>query len=432
MELFNPVDNTRSPLAPLSKRMMPRTLDEFAGQAHLVGPGKPVRTMVERGVLHSMIFYGPPATGKTSLANIIAKSLDCRFVTENALTLDAEGIRKLLHDSRDAADAGKRTIVFIDEIHRLTRPKQDAFLPALENGEVTVIGATTENPYFIVVPAFRSRVFIYEFKPHGQADLARLLDRALAADPVLSRLPLAVDEGARETLLTMTGDPRRMLNALEMAVLSKPAGETISVSREDVLEILQNADTRYDRESAHYDAISAFIKSVRGSDVDAAIYWLAVMIAGGEDPLFIARRLVILAAEDIGLAYPEGLAAAVAAYHAVENIGMPEGRIVLAEATALLAGVPKSNSAYRAVDTALADVRANGVQEVPPYLRSASYSGAEELGRGIGYVYPHENPNHWAKQAYTLKPVKFYEPGNLGFEKKISDWMKTLKGEKPE
>lgn len=412
---------------PLSKRMMPKTLADFAGQKHLTGPGKPISVMIQNQTLHSMIFFGPPATGKTSLAEIIAHEMNCRFIRTNALTLDAEEIRSILAAADQHALTGEKTIVFIDEIHRLIKPKQDAFLSSLEHGKIVIIGATTENPFFVLQPALRSRVFIFEFKAHERSDLEWILDRTLASDPLFKERPVEFSGNARDILLDKTQDARRLLNALEMAVFSKQFADKVILTPEDIETTLQSSDSKYSDKEGHYDTISAFIKSVRGSDPNAAVYYLARMIHGGEDPLFIARRLIILAAEDIGLAYPEALPMAVSCYQAIERIGMPEGRIVLSETTIFLAGLPKSNSAYLAIDRALADIEAGKVLPVPPYLREAGFSGARQLGRGIGYKYPHDYPGHYVEQPYTSEPVGYYQAGQLGFEKKISDWLNRIR-----
>ncbi|MGC8764371.1 MAG: replication-associated recombination protein A [Brevinematia bacterium] len=421
MELFE------SKSIPLSRRMLPQSLSDFVGQKHLVGEGKPIYTMLQNGIIHSMIFYGPPATGKTSLAEIIAKTLNYSFIRINALTLDNDEIREILKKAKNNISMGNKTIVFIDEIHRLYKPKQDAFLSSLENGEVIIIGATTENPYFVLNPALRSRVFIYEFFLLTTEERRKILENALSKDEMLKSLKINITPDAFKFLTENINDVRQMLNTLEIAILSRGVSAEISVDMELLGNIFQKVETRYSSEEAHYDVISAFIKSVRGSDPDAALYYLAVMLESGEDPLFIARRLIILAAEDIGLAYPEGLNIATSCYEAIERIGMPEGRIVLGMTTILLSALPKSNSAYLAIDKALNDVKNGNVMSVPPHLRGSDFYGAEKLGRGVGYKYPHDYPDHYVKQKYTEKDVSYYNPQELGFEKKLKDWLSRLK-----
>ena len=415
---------------PLSRRRMPKTLDDFIGQSHLVAQGKPIRTMLTNNIIHSMIFYGPPASGKTSLAEIIAEMLQCEFITSSALTIDSDQIREHLKTAEKNLQSGKRTVLFIDEIHRLIKPKQDAFLSAMEHGMIHIIGATTENPYFIIQPALRSRLFIYEFKPLTRTDLETILDNAIAKDQAMRDLGIEFAGDAKRTLIDLTLDPRVMLDTLEMIALAKSGESAMQITVEDIEELLQKADTKYNQGDAHYDVISAFVKSVRGSDPDAAIYYLAMMLEGGEDPLFIARRLIILAAEDIGLAYPEALPVAVACYQAIERIGMPEGQLVLAETTGLLAGAPKSNTTTMAIGKARSDIQNGNVMQIPPYLRDSHYKGATDLGRGIGYKYPHAFPDHYIEQAYTEKPVKYFEANDLGFEKRIRDWLERIRAKK--
>ncbi len=421
MELF------KSTPLPLSKRMMPLTIEDFVGQTHLVGEGKPIHTMLKNKVVHSMIFYGPPATGKTGLAEIIARTMNYNFIRTNALILDNDEIREILKRAKNESSVGNKTIVFIDEIHRLYKPKQDAFLSSLENGEIVIIGATTENPYFVLNPALRSRVFIYEFFPLNVKERKQILENALKRDELLKSSKIKISESAYKFLTENINDVRQMLNTLEIAIFSKGIAEEISIGIDDLTQIFQKVETRYSSEEAHYDVISAFIKSVRGSYPDAALYYLAMMIESGEDPLFIARRLIILAAEDIGLAYPEALNIATSCYEAIERIGMPEGRIVLSMTTIFLSTLPKSNSAYLAIDKAIEDIKSGNIMNVPVHLRSDSFSGAEELGRGIGYKYPHDYPDHYVKQKYTEKEVKYYIPVELGFEKKLKDWLEKLK-----
>jgi putative ATPase len=421
MELFG------SKNIPLSKRMMPKTLSEFRGQSHLTDTGKPIRTMLENGIIHSMIFYGPPATGKTSLAQIIASELEYRYIRTNALTLNNDEIKSIIAQGQNRSLAGEKTIVFIDEIHRLIKPKQDAFLSALEEGDIIIIGATTENPYFVMQPALRSRVFVYEFKSLSREDFDIILDYAIENDKILEKLDIRFADNARDYLLDISADPRMLLNTLEMAVLSKGMGEYVNITKDDLSAILQKPDTLYSSEEGHYDVISAFIKSVRGSDIDAAVYYLALMLESGEDPLFIARRLIILASEDIGIAYPEALPVAVACYTAVEKIGMPEARLVLAETTVLLAGVPKSNSAYLAINGAQKFIREGNILPVPPYLKNATFDEEKKMGRGVGYKYPHDYPNHFTGCKYLESDIKFYEAGELGFEKRLKDWMEKIR-----
>ncbi|MFN3659685.1 MAG: replication-associated recombination protein A, partial [Brevinematales bacterium] len=409
---------------PLSRRMMPASLEDFVGQTHLLGPEGPIRAMIDNGRLHSMIFYGPPACGKTSLAELLANRFHYRYVHTHAATISNEEIKKILDEAKNGLSSNP-TLVFVDEIHRLTKPKQDLFLASMEEGDIILIGATTENPYFVLQPAIRSRLFIYEFKSHTREELRIILHRAFEKDDFLKKSEFKLALDAEDYLLSISSDARMMLNMLEMAVLTLPLKVNPIISKEHIMGLARKPDTAYS-EDMHYDVISAFIKSVRGSDPDAALYYLAWMIESGEDPLFIARRLVILAAEDIGLAYPEALPHAVACYEAVNNIGMPEARLILAETTVLLSCVPKSNSVYIAIDKALEYVKTNKPEGVPSHLRESHFSGGRNLGRGIGYKYPHDYPKHYVKQPYTIKPVHFYEPGNLGFEQKLKTWMENL------
>ncbi|MCX7881649.1 MAG: replication-associated recombination protein A [Brevinematales bacterium] len=410
---------------PLSRRMMPTSLDEFIGQSHLLGPKGPIRAMIEQGRLHSMVFYGPPACGKTSLAELLAKHFHYRYVRTHAATISNEEIKNILDEARNTLSTTP-TLVFVDEIHRLVKPKQDLFLASMEEGDIILIGATTENPYFVLQPAIRSRLFIYEFHPHSREELHTILLRAFERDEFLKKSEVTLTFEAKEYLLSVSTDARIMLNTLEMAVLTLPLQANPMITKEHLENLAKKPDTSYS-EDMHYDVISAFIKSVRGSDPDAALYYLAWMIESGEDPLFIARRLIILAAEDVGLAYPEALPHAVACYEAVNTIGMPEARIILAETTVLLACVPKSNSSYTAIDKALEYIRTHKPQRVPSHLQESHFVGASSLGRGKGYKYPHDYPKHYVKQSYTPTPVHFYEPGHLGFEHKLKIWLENLK-----
>jgi len=412
---------------PLSRRMMPKKLEEFVGQNHLLGENGPIRAMIQHGRIHSLIFYGPPACGKTTLAELLSKLLEYPFVRVHASVVSNEEIKTILDQAHSPSLTTTPTVVFVDEIHRLTKPKQDLFLASMEEGDIVLIGATTENPYFVLQPALRSRLFIYELKPHTREELRTILHRAFERDEFLQKMKAELTPNAEEYLLSVSQDARIMLNTLEMAILTLPLQENPTITQEHLEAIARKPDTAYS-EDMHYDVISAFIKSVRGSDPDAALYYLAWMIESGEDPLFIARRLVILAAEDIGLAYPEALPIATACYDAVNNIGLPEARIILSETTILLATVPKSNSAYLAIDRALEHIRSEKPQGVPQHLRESHFVGAKSLGRGIGYKYPHDYPNHYVHQSYTLKPVHFYDAGELGFEQRLKNWMDRLHG----
>lgn len=413
---------------PLALRLRPKTLAGFAGQAHLVGEGKPLRRLIECDVLSSLLFYGPPGTGKTTLAEIIAEKTNAAFVRVNAVSSSVSELRKVMEEARKRlALDGKRTVLFIDEIHRFNKAQQDALLPAVEKGLVVLIGATTENPYFTVNAPLLSRLRIFPFEPLSAGDIRDLLLRALqGVEPGLQTV--LVDDDALEHLAVMAnGDARSALNSLELAAaLAQPSedGRRL-VDIQLAEEAMQRRAVVYDRDGdAHYDVISAFIKSVRGSDPDAALFWLARMLEAGEDPLFVARRLVILASEDIGNADPHGLLVAIAASQAVHMIGMPEARIPLAQATTYLAAAPKSNAAYLGIEEALSLVKKRPGDRVPPHLRDASYGGAKKLGHGKGYLYPHDYPGNFVQQRYWpegMKRVVLYRPGENGYERSIKE-----------
>ncbi len=423
--------------APLATRMRPRALEEFVGQEKLVGRGRVVRRMIETDHLHSMILWGPPGSGKTTLAQLISRVTSSHFVELSAVTSGVRDIRREAEEARHRiGSTSTRTILFVDEIHRFSKSQQDALLPHVEAGTFILIGATTENPSFEVIAPLLSRTRVYTMEPLTDDDMNRIIEGALSdlerglasANPVL-------DDDARSFLLTTAnGDARSVLNALEVAV----EGATIDNGyRTITVELVEQAiekRARYDRlGDMHYDTISAFIKSVRASDPDAAIYYLARMIDAGEDPLFIARRLVILAAEDIGLANPNGLAVAVAAQQAVSFVGMPEGRIPLAEATIFLASAPKSNSAYMAIDKALALVRQTKDEPVPMHLRNAPTRLMEDLGYGKNYQYPHSEPGNFVRVENLpdgVRGSRFYEPGNLGAERQIGERLQIWWGER--
>jgi putative ATPase len=423
-----------SAAAPLAARFRPQNLDEYAGQTHLLAPGKPLRRLIESDRLTSLILFGPPGVGKTSLAEVIARRTECHFERLNGVEAAVADLRRVLVAAVTRLKAGgKRTVLFIDEIHRFNKAQQDVLLPDVEAGSVRLIGATTHNPSFYINGPLVSRSQIFQLEPLTAAELSGLIDRALA-DPErgLGKIKVNLTAEARAHLIsTSEGDARRALNGLEIAALTTPpdSSGTVAVDAAIIEECVQKKRVLYDRdEDQHYDTISAFIKSVRGSDPDAALYWLAKMIEAGEDPRFIARRLVILASEDIGLADPQGLVVAVAAHHAVEFIGMPEGRIPLAEATLYLACAPKSNSSITGIGHAMAAVQKDEVVPVPKHLRDAHYSGAKKLGHGEGYQYSHDFPGGIAPQAYGIEPGRFFQPTDHGYEAKIkarlAEWEK--------
>ncbi len=393
---------------PLAERLRPRSLDDYIGQRHLVGPGAVIRRMIESGNISSFILWGPPGVGKTTLARIIAETTQVPFYTLSAVTSGVKDVREVLDrckaDARSVFSKG-RPILFIDEIHRFNKSQQDVLLPYVEDGTVVLIGATTHNPNFFINTPITSRSLVFELHALGSEDVAKLLDRALAdKEKGFGNVSSTIDDDARDFLAKISdGDARHALTALEIAMRSTPKDEkgVVHLTLDVIQECVQRRQVRYDKkEDGHYDTISAFIKSIRGSDPDAAIYWLARMIEGGEDPAFIARRLVISASEDIGLANPNALLLANAAFDAVQKIGWPEGRIPLAEATVYLATSPKSNSAYNAVNAAIDNVRQTGNQPVPLHLRNAPTELMSELGYSDGYKYPHDYPGHYVQQQY--------------------------------
>ena len=415
--------------APLALRLRPRNFSEFVGQEDIVGPGRLLRRAIETDTLSSsIILWGPPGTGKTTLAQIIANSTKSYFARISAVTAGVADLRRLIDEAKQRRGMyNQRTILLVDEIHRFNKAQQDALLPHVEDGTVILIGSTTENPFFEVIPALVSRSRIFALKPLSDADVETIIRHALAdAERGYGKLPIRLDDEARQLIVAIAGgDARVALNALELAVTTTSPGAdgTIHITRPLAEEALQRRAVLYDQEGdQHYDTISAFIKSVRGSDPDAALYWLAKMIYAGEDPEFIMRRLLILAAEDIGLADPMGIVVANACARALEWVGLPEAQYHLAEATLYLATAPKSNSCG-AYFRALAEVEEHGKVTVPLHLRDASYRGAARLGHGKGYKYPHEYPGHWVAQQYLpneLAGRHWYQPGELGYERRIA------------
>jgi putative ATPase len=421
--------------APLAARMRPRTLDEFVGQEHIVGEGRLLRRAIQADQLTSVIFWGPPGTGKTTLAMIIANTTKSHFAAISAVMAGVADIRRLIDDAKERRNLyGQRTIVLVDEIHRFNKAQQDALLPHVEDGTIVLIGSTTENPYFEVIPALVSRSQVFQLRPLTEDDLLALLRRALAdKERGYGNWKVRVDDEALQHIARIAGgDARRALNALELAVTTTPADKQgwVHVTLQVAEDSIQRRALLYDKDGdAHYDTISAFIKSLRGSDPDAALYWMAKMIYAGEDPRFIVRRMIIFASEDVGLADPQALVVATAAAQALEWVGLPEAQYALAEAALYLATAPKSNSTS-AYWKALADVEREGKVEVPDHLKDASRD-AEALGHGEGYKYPHAFDRHWVEQQYlpdALKGRRYYEPGSLGYEKKIREWLEWLRG----
>lgn len=420
---------------PLAYRMAPRTLAEFFGQRQLLGEGKMLRRMILADQLSSIILFGPPGSGKSSLARVIANGTERSFKRLNAVTSGNADIRRVIEDAGNPllTPEGK-VLLFIDEIHRFNKAQQDALLPSVEDGTIILIGATTENPFFEVNKALLSRSTVFQLKALEEKDIREILHAALS-DPErgYGHLQISLTPEAETFLVRGSrGDARVALNALELAVLSsKPAEDgSLRLDLETLSDCLQEPVLRYDREGeAHYDTISAFIKSMRGSAPDAAIHYLARMLESGEDPAFIARRIVICAAEDVGLANPQLLSICMSAWQAVTQIGMPEARIILAEAVLLVATSPKSNSAYLAIDAALEDVRKKDIGEIPYHLRNAPVEGMAELGYARGYEYSHDFPLHVSAQEYlpdALRGKKYYHPGQLGSEKRLSTWLEEL------
>ena len=418
---------------PLAERLRPSTLNDYIGQSHLVGDNGIIRKMIEAGRINSFILWGSPGVGKTTLAMIIAKAVEAPFYTLSAVSAGVKEVRDVIEKCKNDMNGifnKSRPILFIDEIHRFSKSQQDSLLGAVEQGIVTLVGATTENPSFEVIRPLLSRCQVYTLKSLDKSDLEILLDRAIKEDPILKKRDFIVEE--KTALFRFAGgDARKLLNILDLLEQSTPSGNPVIISDQNVTEILQENPAAYDKNGElHYDIISAFIKSVRGSDPDASVYWLARMVAGGEDPEFIARRLVILAAEDIGLANPNALLLANATFDALKKIGWPEGRIILSECTVYLATSPKSNSSYLAIDRALEEVRKSGNLPVPLHLRNAPTKLMADLGYHEGYKYAHDFENHYVEQQYLpdgLQNFKFWQPAENPHERKMAEYMNSIK-----
>ena len=418
---------------PLAERLRPQNLDEYIGQTHLVGKGAVLRKMIDSGRIPSIIFWGPPGVGKTTLANIIADTLHAPFYKLSAINSGVKDVRDVIEKAKNNRFfETSAPVLFIDEIHRFSKSQQDSLLNAVETGTITLIGATTENPSFEIIRPLLSRCQVYVLNPMSVDELKTLLERALSEDIVLRNKDITIRETA--ALFRFSGgDARKLLNILELVIAAEETGEKVVITDKSVTERLQENPAAYDKGGEmHYDIISAFIKSIRGSDPDAAVYWLARMVAGGEDPKFIARRLVISAAEDIGLANPNALLLANACFDTLQKIGWPEGRIVLSETTIYLATSPKSNSAYLAIDSALSAVEQTGSLPVPLHLRNAPTSLMKELDYGKTYKYSHDYKDNFVKQEYLpreLKNSKFWQAQSNPSEVKMKEWMKKLWGE---
>jgi putative ATPase len=441
MDLFSErADRLGDQEAPLAARMRPRTLEEFVGQGHVLGPGSALRALIEADELRSVILWGPAGTGKTSLASIIARATRSHFEELSATSAGVKDVRAVLAAARERLGAlGRRSILFIDEIHRFNKGQQDALLPGVEDRTVVLVGATTENPFFTVNAPLMSRSLLFRLEPLTTRELETIVTRALA-DPErgLGGRGLTLEPDALAHLVDRAdGDARHALNALEAAALvvtARAGGSGARITLADIEDALQRPRVTYDRAGdQHYDVASAFIKSIRGSDPDAALHYLARMLAAGEDPRFVARRLVISASEDVGLADPQALPIAVAAFQALEFVGLPEARLNLAEAVVYLALAPKSNSAYAALGAASRELEEARPGRVPSHLQSASHPGERRLGIGAGYVYPHDHPGHWVAQRYLPEGLRggYYRPSDQGREAELAEAWRRRRGQRP-
>ncbi|MHB8579391.1 MAG: replication-associated recombination protein A [Ignavibacteriaceae bacterium] len=417
------------PQIPLAERVRPKTLDEFQGQESLLGKGKPIRLMIENDSLSSFILWGPPGTGKTTIARIIAEHTKSEFHQINAVSSGVKDIRSVIDIASQNKLMNRKTILFIDEIHRFNKAQQDALLNSVESGLIILIGATTENPSFEVIPALRSRARVYILGELSKDNLTGILNSAIKKDEFLASLNF-IEIDINFLLYLSGGDARSMLSIFEAAVLQQIHSGEIIINKEVLENVVQKKNIIYDKSGEeHYNVISAFIKSIRGSDPDAALYWMARMLEGGEDPLFIARRMVILASEDVGNASPNGLVLAEAAFSAVDKVGMPEARIILAQCATYLASSPKSNASYMGMEKAFADVKNQPLYNVPVHLRNAPTKLMKDIGYGKEYKYPHDYENHFVAENYLpeeLKNVQYYFPTENGQEKSLKERLKLL------
>ena len=440
MDLFEYMRNTtKEKESPLAARLRPATLDEVVGQSHIIGKDKLLYRAIKADKISSIIFYGPPGTGKTTLARVIANTTSSEFTQINATAAGKKDMEEVISKAKDTlAMYARRTILFIDEIHRFNKGQQDYLLPFVEDGTIILIGATTENPYFEVNGALISRSIIFELKPLSREDIKELIHRAVYdKEKGMGSFDAEIDDDAAEFLAELSGgDARHALNAVELGVMTTDRSDDgkIHITLEVAEECIQKRRVLYDKNGDnHYDTISAFIKSMRGSDPDAAVYYLAKMLYAGEEPAFVARRIMICASEDVGNADPIALTVAVNASLAVERVGMPEAQIILSQAATYVACAPKSNAAVNAISSATDEVKRSGNLPIPPHLQDAHYKGAQKLGRGTGYKYAHDYPNHYVEQQYLpyeLTGKTFYEPSWNGYEAKIREHMKKIKEQK--
>lgn len=442
MDLFEYMrNNTMEKEAPLAARLRPTTLDEVVGQSHIIGKDKLLYRAIKADKLSSIIFYGPPGTGKTTIAKVIANTTSADFCQINATIAGKKDMEEIVTEAKNNQGMyGKKTILFIDEIHRFNKGQQDYLLPFVEDGTIILIGATTENPYFEVNGALISRSIIFELKPLSRQDIKTLINKAVYdKEKGMGAYDAVIEEEAVDFIADIAnGDARNALNAIELGILTtdRAADGHIHITLEVAEQCVQKRTLRYDKDGDnHYDTVSAFIKSMRGSDVDAAIYYLARMLYAGESVTFIARRIMISAAEDVGLADPNALTVAVSAAEAVHKVGMPEAQIILAEAVAYMAAAPKSNSAISAIESAMEYVKNNKTMPVPVHLMDAHYKGAAKLGHGDGYKYAHDYKNHYVKQQYIpdgMEDIKFYYPTQIGYEKNIKEYQEKIRKEAEE
>ena len=426
MKIEKNILNTNLP--PLSQRMRPQVLSDYMGQSNIVDKDSLIISAIKKNNPFSIILWGPPGTGKTTLAKILAKKFSVSFYELSAVSSGVSEIRKILKNGSENFKLGKRSILFIDEIHRFNKSQQDTLLHSVENGSIILIGATTENPSFEVIPPLLSRCKILKLNPLNENELKQILNRAIHEDIVISQRDIQINEKAETLLFSFaSGDARKMLNTFELAVMSSNKN---LIMENDILRACQQKNIVYDKNGDyHFDVISAFIKSIRGSDPDAAIYWLAIMLEGGEKPEYIARRLIILASEDIGNAEPYALQLATSGFEAVKIIGMPEARIILAQICTYLAAIPKSNASYKAIDSAISYIRKNGAESIPLHLRNAPTRLSRDLGHGKDYKYIHNYQNHFMEQNYfpdSIKNISFYKPSDEGREKFLKTRLSKL------